>query len=112
MIDTDGLHKIRLNYSEDSADGSKLNEDELIDFSEDQDNQVKNSAILFGKCKLLVCILNGQLKSCVYIVNVSKTSYLYKCQIQSTGYIDSLQISWQERIVHSFIKPYSRKLLY
>lgn len=40
VVDTDGLHKIRLNYSEDSADGSKLNEDELIDFSEDQDNQV------------------------------------------------------------------------
>ncbi|KAJ6665839.1 hypothetical protein lerEdw1_001311 [Lerista edwardsae] len=36
---TDGLQKIRLNYSEDSADSSKLNEDELIDFSEDQDNQ-------------------------------------------------------------------------
>uniref|UniRef100_A0A8C8S7N8 Sentrin-specific protease 6 n=1 Tax=Pelusios castaneus TaxID=367368 RepID=A0A8C8S7N8_9SAUR len=39
----DGLHKIRLNYSEDSADGSKLNEDELIDFSEDQDNQEDSS---------------------------------------------------------------------
>ncbi|NWS36652.1 SENP6 protease, partial [Polioptila caerulea] len=39
----DGLHKIRLNYSEDSADGSKLNEDELIDFSEDQDNQDDSS---------------------------------------------------------------------
>uniref|UniRef100_A0A8C0BIP2 Sentrin-specific protease 6 n=1 Tax=Buteo japonicus TaxID=224669 RepID=A0A8C0BIP2_9AVES len=38
-----GLHKIRLNYSEDSADGSKLNEDELIDFSEDQDNQEDSS---------------------------------------------------------------------
>lgn len=62
MIDTDGLHKIRLNYSEDSADGNKLNEDELIDFSEDQDNQVKNLAILFRKCGLLCCILNGQLK--------------------------------------------------
>ncbi|XP_057274841.1 sentrin-specific protease 6 isoform X1 [Pezoporus wallicus] len=41
----DGLHKIRLNYSEDSADGSKLNEDELIDFSEDQDNQVYDSKL-------------------------------------------------------------------
>uniref|UniRef100_A0A8C0IKF4 SUMO specific peptidase 6 n=1 Tax=Chelonoidis abingdonii TaxID=106734 RepID=A0A8C0IKF4_CHEAB len=41
-----GLHKIRLNYSEDSTDGSKLNEDELIDFSEDQDNQVKNLIML------------------------------------------------------------------
>ncbi|XP_068021266.1 sentrin-specific protease 6 isoform X3 [Melanerpes formicivorus] len=41
----DGLHKIRLNYSEDSADGSKLNEDELIDFSEDQDNQVYDSQV-------------------------------------------------------------------
>ncbi|NXU57760.1 SENP6 protease, partial [Turnix velox] len=39
----DGLHKIRLNYSEDSAEGSKLNEDELIDFSEDQDNQEDSS---------------------------------------------------------------------
>ncbi|XP_050806049.1 sentrin-specific protease 6 isoform X3 [Gopherus flavomarginatus] len=39
----DGLHKIRLNYSEDSTDGSKLNEDELIDFSEDQDNQEDSS---------------------------------------------------------------------
>uniref|UniRef100_A0A8C3RYM5 Sentrin-specific protease 6 n=1 Tax=Chelydra serpentina TaxID=8475 RepID=A0A8C3RYM5_CHESE len=38
-----GLHKIRLNYSEDSTDGSKLNEDELIDFSEDQDNQEDSS---------------------------------------------------------------------
>ncbi|KAM8809597.1 sentrin-specific protease 6 isoform 3-T3 [Eudromia elegans] len=41
----DGLHKIRLNYSEDSTDGSKLNEDELIDFSEDQDNQVYDSRL-------------------------------------------------------------------
>lgn len=47
MFNTDGLHKIRLNYSEDSTDGSKLNEDELIDFSEDQDNQVKNLTTLF-----------------------------------------------------------------
>ncbi|NWV15775.1 SENP6 protease, partial [Ptilonorhynchus violaceus] len=39
----DGLHKIRLTSSEDSADGSKLNEDELIDFSEDQDNQEDSS---------------------------------------------------------------------
>ncbi|XP_074804111.1 sentrin-specific protease 6 isoform X4 [Natator depressus] len=39
----DGLHKIRLNYSEDSTDGSKLNEDEPIDFSEDQDNQEDSS---------------------------------------------------------------------
>ncbi|XP_019352374.1 sentrin-specific protease 6 isoform X4 [Alligator mississippiensis] len=39
----DGLHKIRLNYSEDSADGSKVNEDDLIDFSEDQDNQEDSS---------------------------------------------------------------------
>uniref|UniRef100_A0A8C3RYX6 Sentrin-specific protease 6 n=1 Tax=Chelydra serpentina TaxID=8475 RepID=A0A8C3RYX6_CHESE len=41
--ENDGLHKIRLNYSEDSTDGSKLNEDELIDFSEDQDNQEDSS---------------------------------------------------------------------
>ncbi|XP_060092115.1 sentrin-specific protease 6 isoform X2 [Heteronotia binoei] len=40
---SDGLQKIRLNYSEDSADSSKLNEDELIDFSEDQDNQENSS---------------------------------------------------------------------
>ncbi|XP_030302936.1 sentrin-specific protease 6 isoform X3 [Calypte anna] len=39
----DGLHKIRLHYSEDSADGSKLTEDELIDFSEDQDTQEDSS---------------------------------------------------------------------
>ncbi|XP_062981017.1 sentrin-specific protease 6 isoform X2 [Elgaria multicarinata webbii] len=39
----DGLQKIRLSYSEDSADSSKLNEDELIDFSEDQDNQDNSS---------------------------------------------------------------------
>ncbi|XP_044277559.1 sentrin-specific protease 6 isoform X3 [Varanus komodoensis] len=39
----DGLQKIRLNYSEDSADSGKLNEDELIDFSEDQDNQDNSS---------------------------------------------------------------------
>lgn len=42
MINTDGLQKIRLNCSEKSADSNKLNEDELIDFSEDQDNQVKH----------------------------------------------------------------------
>lgn len=63
MIDTDGLHKIRLNYSEDSADGSKLNEDELIDFSEDQDNQVKYLAILSGKGRLFCFIFNGLFKS-------------------------------------------------
>uniref|UniRef100_A0ACB8GEI9 Uncharacterized protein n=1 Tax=Sphaerodactylus townsendi TaxID=933632 RepID=A0ACB8GEI9_9SAUR len=40
---SDGLQKIRLNYSEDSADSSKLNEDELIDFSDDQDNQENSS---------------------------------------------------------------------
>ncbi|XP_063168985.1 sentrin-specific protease 6 isoform X2 [Candoia aspera] len=40
---SDGLQKIRLNYSEDSADSTKLNEDELIDFSEDQDNQDNSS---------------------------------------------------------------------
>lgn len=63
MVDTDGLHKIRLNYSEDSADGSKLNEDELIDFSEDQDNQVKYLAILAGKGRLFCFIFNGLFKS-------------------------------------------------
>lgn len=44
LIDTDGLSKIRLNYSDESAEGSKMLEDELIDFSEDQDNQVKRNA--------------------------------------------------------------------
>ena len=44
LIDTDGLSKIRLNYSDESAEGSKMLEDELIDFSEDQDNQVKLNA--------------------------------------------------------------------
>ncbi|XP_034287765.1 sentrin-specific protease 6 isoform X1 [Pantherophis guttatus] len=39
----DGLQKIRLNCSEKSADSNKLNEDELIDFSEDQDNQENSS---------------------------------------------------------------------
>lgn len=83
MIDTDGLHKIRLNYSEDSADGSKLNEDELIDFSEDQDNQVKNLAILFRKCELLCCILNGQLKSSVHIVDVHCLKLLIFTSVES-----------------------------
>lgn len=41
LIGTDGLSKIRLNYSDESAEASKMLEDELIDFSEDQDNQVK-----------------------------------------------------------------------
>lgn len=41
LIDTDGLSKIRLNYSDESTECSKMLEDELIDFSEDQDNQVK-----------------------------------------------------------------------
>lgn len=44
FIDIDGLSKIRLNYSDESAEGSKMLEDELIDFSEDQDNQVKLNA--------------------------------------------------------------------
>ncbi|XP_060034092.1 sentrin-specific protease 6-like [Erinaceus europaeus] len=39
----DGLSKIRLNYSDESAEGSKTPEDELIDFSEDQDNQDDSS---------------------------------------------------------------------
>lgn len=41
LINTDGLSKIRLNYSDESAEAGSLLEDELIDFSEDQDNQVK-----------------------------------------------------------------------
>ncbi|XP_057383536.1 sentrin-specific protease 6 isoform X2 [Balaenoptera acutorostrata] len=43
MHHTDGLSKIRLNYSDESAEGSKMLEDELIDFSEDQDNQGDSS---------------------------------------------------------------------
>ncbi|XP_059970972.1 sentrin-specific protease 6 isoform X2 [Mesoplodon densirostris] len=43
MHHTDGLSKIRLNYSDESAEGSKMLEDELIDFSADQDNQDDNS---------------------------------------------------------------------
>ncbi|XP_044913690.1 sentrin-specific protease 6 isoform X7 [Felis catus] len=43
MHHTDGLSKIRLNYSDESAEGSKMLEDELIDFSEDQDNQDDSS---------------------------------------------------------------------
>ncbi|XP_012911730.1 sentrin-specific protease 6 isoform X7 [Mustela nigripes] len=40
---TDGLSKIRLNYSDESTECSKMLEDELIDFSEDQDNQDDSS---------------------------------------------------------------------
>ncbi|XP_077018379.1 sentrin-specific protease 6 isoform X3 [Tamandua tetradactyla] len=40
---TDGLSKIRLNYSDEAAEGGKVPEDELIDFSEDQDNQDDSS---------------------------------------------------------------------
>nr|KAF6507896.1 SUMO specific peptidase 6 [Rousettus aegyptiacus] len=40
---TDGLSKIRLNYSDESTEASKMLEDELIDFSEDQDNQDDSS---------------------------------------------------------------------
>ncbi|XP_019585160.2 sentrin-specific protease 6 isoform X5 [Rhinolophus sinicus] len=43
MHHTDGLSKIRLNYSDESAEASKMLEDELIDFSEDQDNQDDSS---------------------------------------------------------------------
>ncbi|XP_054425617.1 sentrin-specific protease 6 isoform X4 [Pteronotus mesoamericanus] len=43
MHHTDGVSKIRLNYSEESAEASKALEDELIDFSEDQDNQDDSS---------------------------------------------------------------------
>ncbi|XP_023574443.1 sentrin-specific protease 6 isoform X2 [Octodon degus] len=39
----DGLSNIRMNYSDDSAEGSKMLEDEFIDFSEDQDNQDDSS---------------------------------------------------------------------
>ncbi|XP_058147059.2 sentrin-specific protease 6-like [Dasypus novemcinctus] len=40
---TDGLSKIRINYSEESTEGSKVLEDEVIGFSKDQDNQVDSS---------------------------------------------------------------------
>ncbi|XP_023580834.1 sentrin-specific protease 6 isoform X5 [Trichechus manatus latirostris] len=40
---TDGLSKIRLNYSDESSEGGKVPDDELIDFSEDQDNQDDSS---------------------------------------------------------------------
>uniref|UniRef100_A0A8C0DHD5 Sentrin-specific protease 6 n=1 Tax=Balaenoptera musculus TaxID=9771 RepID=A0A8C0DHD5_BALMU len=53
MHHTDGLSKIRLNYSDESAEGSKMLEDELIDFSEDQDNQDDSSDdgfLVDGKC--------------------------------------------------------------
>ncbi|XP_015424923.1 PREDICTED: sentrin-specific protease 6 isoform X5 [Myotis davidii] len=43
MHHTDGLSKIRLNYSDESAEASRLLEDEFIDFSEDQDNQDDSS---------------------------------------------------------------------
>ncbi|XP_060240682.1 sentrin-specific protease 6 isoform X1 [Meriones unguiculatus] len=39
----DALSKIRLNYGDQSAEGGKLLEDELIDFSEDQDDQDDSS---------------------------------------------------------------------
>ncbi|KAM8778549.1 sentrin-specific protease 6 isoform 2-T2 [Rhynchonycteris naso] len=40
---TDGLSKIRLNYSDESIEAGKMLEDELIDFSEDQENQDDSS---------------------------------------------------------------------
>ncbi|XP_008050956.1 sentrin-specific protease 6 isoform X2 [Carlito syrichta] len=40
---TDGLSKIRLSYGDESAEGGKMLEEELIDFSEDQDNQDDSS---------------------------------------------------------------------
>ncbi|XP_008577199.1 PREDICTED: sentrin-specific protease 6 isoform X2 [Galeopterus variegatus] len=43
MHHPDGLSKIRLNYSDESTEGGKMLEDELIDFSEDQDNQDDSS---------------------------------------------------------------------
>uniref|UniRef100_A0A8D2CNY7 Sentrin-specific protease 6 n=1 Tax=Sciurus vulgaris TaxID=55149 RepID=A0A8D2CNY7_SCIVU len=43
MHHPDGLSKIRLSYGDESAEGSKMLEDELIDFSEDQDNQDDSS---------------------------------------------------------------------
>nr|XP_045016347.1 sentrin-specific protease 6 isoform X2 [Jaculus jaculus] len=39
----DGLSKIRLSYGDQSAEGGKMLEDELIDFSEDQDDQDDSS---------------------------------------------------------------------
>uniref|UniRef100_A0A2K6CC13 Sentrin-specific protease 6 n=1 Tax=Macaca nemestrina TaxID=9545 RepID=A0A2K6CC13_MACNE len=43
LTGTDGLSNIRLNYSDESPEGGKMLEDELIDFSEDQDNQDDSS---------------------------------------------------------------------
>uniref|UniRef100_A0A8C8YY70 Sentrin-specific protease 6 n=1 Tax=Prolemur simus TaxID=1328070 RepID=A0A8C8YY70_PROSS len=43
MPHTDGLNKIKVNYDEESAVSGKMLEDELIDFSEDQDNQDDSS---------------------------------------------------------------------
>ncbi|XP_012598591.1 sentrin-specific protease 6 isoform X2 [Microcebus murinus] len=43
MPHTDGLSKIKVNYDEESAVSGKMLEDELIDFSEDQDNQDDSS---------------------------------------------------------------------
>lgn len=105
VICTDGLHKIRLNYSEDSADGGKLNEDELIDFSEEQDNQVKYSAVLFRKCKILCSVLNGQYIYCKCLL--SKARYLYKCQIQNTDYFTKKKKNYKladNKIVYSLFK--------
>ncbi|XP_069929980.1 sentrin-specific protease 6 isoform X9 [Oryctolagus cuniculus] len=39
----DGLSKIRLNYSDESTESGKMLDEELIDFSEDQDNQDDSS---------------------------------------------------------------------
>ncbi|XP_064303852.1 sentrin-specific protease 6 isoform X4 [Phalacrocorax carbo] len=70
----DGLHKIRLNYSEDSADGSKLNEDELIDFSEDQDNQVCDCKLSKIKNRRL---LNIQSRKYLFFTFESRTNNFY-----------------------------------
>ncbi|XP_069345087.1 sentrin-specific protease 6 isoform X1 [Eulemur rufifrons] len=43
MPHTDGLNKIKVNYDEESAESGKMLEDELIDFSEDQDDQDDSS---------------------------------------------------------------------
>ncbi|XP_012889555.1 PREDICTED: sentrin-specific protease 6 [Dipodomys ordii] len=62
----DGLSKIRLNYGDQSAEGAKMLEDGLIDFSEDQDNQkVCNfwSFLPYRPCILLMDSLRGPSRS-------------------------------------------------
>lgn len=71
LINTDGLSKIRLNYSDESAETSRLLEDELIDFSEDQDNQVKlasQKVLMFYLIKFFLwsLIVSSTSNSCIW----------------------------------------------